>query len=106
MRKLLETVSPEALFYQSDKAVIKLPTRIPRGWETKGFHGHHVYLRVLETAERQYARSQHSGVPLDWDKKWFGGFSVQTGDLIFYADSLPSLRKRISLTAAVVVHLN
>jgi hypothetical protein len=106
MRRLLSTVSPEALLYQTDKVSIKSPVRIPKDWPTNGFHSHHVYLRVLDTAERKFVRLQHSGTLLDWDKKWFGGFSVQTGELIFYADSLLQLHKRISRTTATVVRLN
>lgn len=102
MRKLLSSVSEEALFYKESKA----QSKIPDGWDVKGFDSQQVYIRAVELEEKRCVWRHVTGQLLDWDKVWYGVFSVKTGTALGVADSLETLREQIAETTAVEVFLN
>lgn len=101
MSKLLLSVSEEALFYAK-----KTAAKIPAGWDVKGFDCSQVYIRVVEPDEKRRVWRIVPGGLLDWDKVWYGVFSVQTGTALGVSDSRKILSKQIGTTAAVEVYLN
>ncbi len=102
MRKLLSSVSEEALFYAKNKTAAK----IPAGWDIRGFDCSQVYIRVVEPDEKRHVWRNVPGSFLDWDKVLYGVFSVQTGIALGVSDSRKALRKQIGATTAVEVYLN
>lgn len=101
MRKLLSSVSEEALFYAK-----KTAAKIPAGWDIRSFDCSQVYIRVVEPDEKRRVWRSAPGGFLDWDKVWYGVFSVQTGIALGVSDSRKVLHKQIGATIAVEVYLN
>jgi hypothetical protein len=108
MSKSVLTVSPDALVHQSEPKTNN-PTpksAVPVGWDIEGFQSEHVYVRKLTESERQTVRRKHTGQPFDWNKQWYGVFSVQTGQILCVSDSRKKMYEQMRNTTAVELYIN
>ena len=111
MKRLLSTVSTEALFYHNVKAeqnskITIGKNIIPKNWTVIGFANNRVYLRILHHEEKRKLWCVNPGKYFEWDKDWLGVFSVSTSELIFVSDSLKKIMTTLEGTTAVLERIN